>query len=230
MPLLATGVFAANKLSDIRTTRTKHNIAALLKDFRFASNAKIRYKAFAVKADAEGYAGMANLFRAAELSEGIRAAKQAKVIEALGAVPTVKLATPTVKTTDINLSAAMTFERLAILHLEQALAFNRAMKTAQIRDSEKVAGSDMPPAFAKQILADENEIAVMSFKGALAVVTSHTDFLYPARRAKFDSWKAKRKFRVCQTCGYISSYTQGKLNVIVCPICSQPLSLRKPVE
>lgn len=75
--------------------------------FNGESNASARYKAFAAKADAEGYKAVAKLFRAASRAETIHAQNHAKVIEALGGKPTAKIAEPEVKTTRENLQAAI---------------------------------------------------------------------------------------------------------------------------
>ena len=58
------------------------------------SNASARYVAFAKRADADGYASVASLFRAAARAEEIHAANHAAVIQKLGATPnaTVKTA------------------------------------------------------------------------------------------------------------------------------------------
>jgi rubrerythrin len=71
------------------------------------SNASARYKAFAAKADAEGYQGVARLFRAASRSEAIHAGNHAAVIRSLGGTPVADLAAPAVKSTRENLRAAI---------------------------------------------------------------------------------------------------------------------------
>lgn len=75
------------------------------------SNASARYKAFAAKADAEGYQAAARLFRAAARSEAIHAGNHAVVIRSLGGTPAVDLAAPVVKSTKENLQAAIGGER-----------------------------------------------------------------------------------------------------------------------
>jgi rubrerythrin len=74
------------------------------------SNAAARYKAFAARADAEGYAGAARLFRAASRAETIHAAAHGKVIQALGGTPKADIAAPSPKTTRENLQAALSGE------------------------------------------------------------------------------------------------------------------------
>ena len=71
------------------------------------SNAHARYLAFAKKADAEGYAGAASLFRAAARAEQIHAGNHADVIKKFGRAPEAKLEQPAVKSTRENLEAAL---------------------------------------------------------------------------------------------------------------------------
>jgi len=139
------------------------------------SNAKVRYEAFAAKAETEGYPGVAGLFKAAALSESIHAAKHAKAIEALGAAPRAELKAPVVRSTRENLKEALKGE-------------NHESKT-------------MYPAFLKKAEADKDQQAVYSFKGAMAAEKMHSQ-LYSKALSNLKDWKVKKKFIVCRTCGY----------------------------
>jgi rubrerythrin len=75
------------------------------------SNATVRYKAFAEKADAEGYHRVARLFRAASRAEAIHAENHAAAIRALGGTPRAVVAVPEVRSTKQNLRAALAGER-----------------------------------------------------------------------------------------------------------------------
>ncbi|MFA6433598.1 MAG: rubrerythrin family protein [Elusimicrobiales bacterium] len=163
------------------------------------TNAKTRYEAFAAKAEAEGYLGAASLFKAAALSESIHAAKHAKALEAMGATPKAELKTPVVKATRENLKEALKGEN---------------------HESKK-----MYPAFLKKAEADKNQQAIYSFKGAMAAEKMHARFFAKAL-ADLKDWKAKKKFIVCQTCGY----TTMDLSLKTCPVCSQPREQFKEVE
>lgn len=143
--------------------------------FNGESNAKARYEAFAVKADAEGYAGVAGLFRAAALSESVHAVKNAKAIEALGAVAKTDVKVPVVKTTRENLKEAIKGE-------------NHEAKA-------------MYPAFIKKAEADKNQPAMYGFKGAMAAEKMHSKY-YSMALANLKDWKTAKKFLVCQVCGY----------------------------
>ena len=159
--------------------------------FNGESNAKLRYEAFAAKAQAEGYLGVAGLFKAAALSESIHAVKHAKAIEALGGVAKTDVKTPVVKTTKENLKEAIKGE-------------NHESKT-------------MYPAFAKKAEAEKNQLAMYSFKGAMAAEKMHSVYFAKAL-ANMKDWKTAKKFLVCQTCGY----TTMDMTIKVCPVCSQP--------
>ncbi len=163
------------------------------------SNAKVRYEAFAVKAEAEGYLGVAGLFKAAALSESIHAVKHAKAIEALGGVPKAELKAPVVKSTRENLKEAISGEN---------------------HESKK-----MYPAFLKKAEADKNIQAMYSFKGAMAAEKMHSQ-MYSKALANLKDWKVKKKFIVCQTCGY----TTMDLKLKTCPVCSQPREQFTEVE
>jgi len=143
--------------------------------FNGESNAKVKYEAFAAKAEAEGYLGVAGLFRAAALAEGIHAAKHAKAIEALGGVPKADIKSPVVSGTKVNIKEALNGEN---------------------HESKK-----MYPGFVKKAEADKNQQAVYSFKGAMAAEKGHAQ-LFSQALAKSGDWKARKKFIVCRTCGY----------------------------
>ena len=163
------------------------------------SNAKAKYDAYAAKAETEGYLGVAGLFRAASLSESIHAAKHAKAITALGGVPKADVKTPEGKTTPENLKDAIKGETY---------------------ESKK-----MYPAFQKQAEADKNMQAMYSFKGALAAEKMHLTYFSKAL-ANLKDWKAKKKFLVCQVCGY----TTMDMTIKVCPVCSSPRDKFTEVE
>ncbi|HNW45395.1 MAG TPA: rubrerythrin family protein [Elusimicrobiales bacterium] len=167
--------------------------------FNGESNAKARYEAFAAKAQTEGYLGAAGLFKAAALAESIHAAKHGKAIEALGGVPAADVKTPVVKTTLANLKEALKGEN---------------------HENKK-----MYPAFVKKAEADKNMQAVYSFKGAMAAEAMHAQ-MFSQAIANLKDWKAKKKFLVCQTCGY----TTMDLALKTCPVCSQPRSQFTEIE
>lgn len=161
-----------------------------------ALKAKSRYEAFAAKAEEESYLGAAALFRAAALSKEIRAARYAGVMGG-GTVP--PLETVEVKSTKQNLKTA--------------------------RDAENYEAKNLSPGFLKKAQTDKNDKAAISFKGSLAMEKANAK-LFSQALSDVNAWKAKKKFIVCQTCGYATS----DLTIKVCPVCSQPREQFKEVE
>src|SRR5512142_2024615 len=104
-------VVAGSKAAPDASGKTLDNLQAA---FNGESNARARYLAFAAKADQEGYAQAASLFRAAARAEEIHAANHAVVITNMGAVPKAVIEPSAVKSTRENLEAAIageTYER-----------------------------------------------------------------------------------------------------------------------
>ncbi len=175
LALLAGNVCAAENKAKVPAKPEATTLENLQTAFNGESNAKVRYEAFAVKAQAEGYLGAAGLFKAAAMAEGIHAAKHAKVIEALGGVPKADVKAPVVKTTKENLKEAL--------------------------NGENHEAKKMYPGFLKKAEADKNTQAMYSFKGAMAAEKVHAQY-YAAALKDLNGWKAAKKFLVCQTCGY----------------------------
>ncbi len=144
---------------------------------------KARYEAFAAKADAEGYKGISSLFRAAAMSEGIRAEKHAAAIRKLGAEPKASLTTVETRSTRENLAAALTNE-------------------TAVKDT-------VYPGFIKQADAERNAVASRAFKGAIAPAASRVK-VYQQALKDLDSWRAPRDVLVCKVCAYITADTTVK--------------------
>jgi rubrerythrin len=172
--LMAGTVAAAEAKAPAKAT-TLENLQAA---YNGESNASARYAAFATKADAEGYLGAGAMFRATSKSESIHAARHAKVIEALGAVPKSDIKAADVKSTKENLKAAIAGENYEF--------------------------QKMYPAFIKQAKADKNAEAEMSFKDAMTVEKTHSK-LYSQALNNLQNWKAVKTFIVCQNCGFVTS-------------------------
>ena len=156
------------------------------------SNAHARYLAFAQRADQEGYAQAAALFRAAARAEEIHATNHAAVIKKLGASPEAKIETTVPKTTKENLEAAIkreTYER-----------------------------DVMYPEFIKQARAEKNTDALQTFNMAKTAEAEHAK-LYTGAAADPTKMKAKGiKYEVCTVCGY----TVTKVDFAKCPSCFSP--------
>ena len=172
------------------TTKTLGNLQAA---FNGESNAHARYLAFAEKANAEGYAQVASLFRAAARAEEIHASNHAAVIKKMGGTPRADVKKPEAKTTAENLKAAVAGESYE-------------------RDT-------MYPEFIKEAKASKNRDAIRTFNLAMAAEAEHAK-LYQASLdglATLKGSKAKDYF-VCKECGY----TVAKVDFEKCPVCFNP--------
>lgn len=159
---------ASEKISE----STMSNLQAA---FNGESNAHARYLSFAVKADSEGYAGAASVFRATARAEEIHAGNHAAVIKGFGGIPVAKLEDPGVKSTRENLEAALKGENYE-------------------RDV-------MYPAFLSQATSDASAEALQTFRLARAAEAEHAK-LYAAALEDLESMKASRGYYVCPVCGF----------------------------
>jgi len=149
----------------------------LLAAFAGESNASARYAAFAKKADEEGYARVAALFRAASRAEQIHAASHARVITALGGEPLAEIAEPVVATTAENLAAA---------------------KAGEIYERDV-----MYPNFIREAEDAGEARAVRTFRLALAAEAVHAK-LYGAALDNLEAQRVKVSFFVCLVCGEVT--------------------------
>src|ERR1700722_10805064 len=88
-------------------TANENAVTNLLVAYEGEVNAHARYKAYAVKAEAEGMCGAASLFRAAARAEQIHAGNHARVIRHMGGEARAELRPFRVKSTLENLKAAL---------------------------------------------------------------------------------------------------------------------------
>ncbi len=147
--------------------------------FNGESNAREKYLAFAAKADQEGYAPVASLFRAAAAAEAIHAASHARVLKGMGRSVQPDIVAPHVGSTRENLQAAI-----------QGETYERDV---------------MYPNFIRQAKVEGNRAANTSFEFALAAEAEHAK-LYQDALDHLEQWRGtKRDFYVCETCGYTST-------------------------
>jgi len=139
------------------------------------SNANARYEAFAKKADQEGYAGVAVLFRAAAKAESVHAGELAAQIKNAGATPKADVKAPEVKSTKENVDAAL--------------------------KGETYEKDTMYPDFIKQAKAEKNAGALEVFTEAKTAEAGHAQF-YAQALNNLEAWKVARPFFVCTVCGY----------------------------
>jgi rubrerythrin len=152
-------------------SKTLDNLQAA---FNGESNANAKYLEFAKKADQEGYAGAAALFRAAAKAEEFHARNHADVIKKLGGTPKAEIKLPAIMSTADNLKASVegeTYERIK-----------------------------MYPEFIAEAKAAGEKDAVKSFNYALTAEGQHAKF-YTEAAANLTAWKAAKKFAVCPVCG-----------------------------
>jgi rubrerythrin len=155
--------------------KTEVTLVNLQAAYHGESNAHARYLAFAIKADADGYARAASLFRAAAHAEQIHAANHAAVIRRLGATPECRIEAPVVKSTAENLKTAIAGETYE-------------------RDT-------MYPEFIQAAQQENNLPAVRTFNFALEAETEHAR-LFSGALENLEQMKVRTTFYVCAVCGY----------------------------
>jgi rubrerythrin len=137
-------------------------------------NAKERYLAFAKKADAEGYAYVAHLFRACSRAEEVHAAQHVHAIAWTGGEAKAMLQRLSLGTTPENVQMSINLETY---------------------EAEK-----MYPAMLERAKAERQAEAVRSITFALAAEREHARLLTAALQS-IDQRPAKGTFFVCPTCG-----------------------------
>ena len=192
VPALALLLLAAPAVVRAATPAKENpTLANLQAAYNGEANAHAGYMACAQKADEEGYAQVASLFRAAARSEEIHAANHAKVIKKLGAEPKADVKTPEVKSTRENLQEAVADE-------------------SHERDQ-------MYPDFIQQARAAGDSAAVRTFTYAQKAEAEHAK-LFQSALDNLDQWKGgKKDFYVCKVCGYTAAALPEKK----CPSCTE---------
>lgn len=177
----------------IETTTT---VLHLQDAFNGESNANVRYLAFAAKADAEGWHGVASLFCAAAHAEHIHAGNHARVIMQHGSTPHANIQQTEVRSTLENLRVALGGERFEI--------------------------ETMYPEFIKAAEEVRDDAALRTFRWALEAEKTHARLFAEAitlvEADNKNSWAAKqRAFYVCPACGYTSESPDEHER---CPVCN----------
>jgi len=156
------------------------------------SNASIKYTAFAIRAEVEGFARAAGLFRAAARAEQVHAAHHARIITKLGGTPHADIDAPEVKSTRENLEAA--------------------------KAGEEYERDVMYVDFIKEAESSGQKDAVRTFTLALKAETVHAA-LYAAALANLEAQRVQTTFYVCLVCGEV---TDNPDEAEHCPICNSP--------
>ena len=156
------------------------------------SNATVKYTAFAIKAEVEGFLRAAALFRAAARAEQVHAAHHARAIAKLGGTPRASIHVPEVKSTRENLEVA---------------------KAGEVYERDV-----MYPDFIKEAEASGQKDAVRTFSLAMKAETVHAQ-LYGQALANLEAQRGATTFYVCLFCGEV---TDNPADTVHCPICNSP--------
>jgi rubrerythrin len=196
LAILCSNACASNQ-ADANSKATLANLQAA---YNGESNAHARYLAFAQKADEEGYAQVASLFRATARAEQVHYEHEAAAIKELGGTPEAKIETPVVKTTKENLEAAL--------------------------KGETYETTKMYPEFLAQAKKDNIKSAIYTFKNAKEAEAVHAEW-YKKALDNLDKWKgAKSGFYVCPLCGNVVDALPGAR----CPICMEDTKKFIPIN
>ncbi len=169
-------------MSTVAVKTTSATLANLQTAYNGESNAHVRYLEFAKKADTEGFAGVASLFRAAARAEEVHAHNHAAVIRKLGAEPVAKIERAHIRSTRENLMTAI--------------------------EGETYERDVMYPEFIRVAQQEKNAAAIRTFNFALEAETEHAR-LYADALAGLNAKKPKTKYLVCPDCGYTTEQLFG---------------------
>lgn len=165
------------------------------------SYASIKYTAFAVKAEADGFLRAAALFRAASRAEQVHAAHHARIIVKLGGTPHADIHLFDVKSTRENLEVAKAGEEY-----ERDVMYAEFIKEATA--------------------ANGYEDAVRGFTLASMAENVHAQ-LYGQALANLEAQRVQTTFYVCLVCGDV---TNDPKETEHCPICHAQKESFDPVR
>ncbi len=157
---------------EARPARTLTNLQLA---HRSETNARATYEGCAKKAEAEGYLGVAALFRASAIAEGVHAEAHLAVLRKLGPVPRTELQPRPPLSTKEN--------------LEQAIRVEALEETS------------LYPAFIRVAKEEGHKAALQSFTFAKNAEREHKS-LYAEALNDLEGWRLHRAFLVCTLCGY----------------------------
>jgi rubrerythrin len=154
-------------------------------------------KAYAVRAEEEGYRGIASLFRATARAEQIHASNHARLLRHMGGSTMIDVPMPRVESTLENLNAALVDQKFEVDYLY--------------------------PTFLTAAVPLFDSTAARSFHWALEADKSHVrlyDDVMPLVNAAVKSgWAYEpHDFFVCTLCGYAAQTAEGEN----CPACNYP--------
>ncbi|HYL73074.1 MAG TPA: rubrerythrin family protein [Bryobacteraceae bacterium] len=171
--LICTAAYAA----DIPNSETLQRLQAA---YSYETNSFERYRAFAEKADADGYPGLATLFRATSRAAQIHYTSCIDAIRELGYAPQGTVETPIVDSTRENLQAA----------IKKTEAFDR---------------DKLYPTYIKRATAEGNQRAAKTFDSMLQAEAQNLS-LFKAALKNLDPMRAASKgYYVCAATGYVTA-------------------------
>jgi rubrerythrin len=171
--LISTAAYAA----DIPNSETLQRLQAA---YGYETNAFERYRAFAEKADADGYPGMATLFRATSRAAQIHYTNCIDAIRELGYAPEAAVESPIVESTKDNLQTA----------IKKTAAFDR---------------DKLYPVYIKRAKAEGNQRAAKTFDSMLQAEPQNLG-LFSAALKNLDQMRAPSKgYYVCALTGYVTA-------------------------
>jgi rubrerythrin len=174
------------------TASASQTLSNLQAAYEGETNATIKYTAFAIKAEVDGYLRVAALFRAAARAEQVHAVSHARIIVKLGGTPHADIHTPAVKTTRENLEAA--------------------------KSGEEYERDVMYPAFIKEAIGSSQKAAERTFTLASRAEAVHAQ-LYGDALANLEAQRVPTTFYVCLDCGEVTDDIEETEH---CPICGAP--------
>ena len=163
--------------------------------FACESSANARYRAFAEKADGEGWHGVASLLRAAARAEQIHAGNHGRILHMMGGEVDFRVSPVEVKNSCENIRHALAGELFEV--------------------------DTMYPALVTQAHACGDPVVVRTFTWALHAEKTHARLFEEAldllELDDEDSWiTMARDFYVCPVCGYTS---ESPHEALMCPGC-----------
>jgi rubrerythrin len=175
-------------------TGHEYTVKNLLVSYEGEVNAQARYKTFADKADAEGLAGIASLFRTTARAEQIHANNQARLLRKMGAEARAHVGPFKNRATLDNLKTALAGERYEI--------------------------GAMYPGFIEEATGSLNSNAARAFIWALEAEKTHERLFSTAiadvEKNEAGSWiYTPRDFQVCPVCAYTAENREAD-NCVVC--------------
>lgn len=142
-----------------------------------------RYEAFAVKADEEGYAGAASLFRAAAKAERIHLARFTALMQER------KVAVPEDRTAPVHVGSTRA-------NIEAAVAAEKAERDDVYMDAHRTSTND------------RDDLVATAFDQTRDVETEHANLCTQALQ-NLDSLKEPKAYHVCAHCGYTTDLRLG---------------------